>query len=99
MLAQLPALRTVHLGRVVFLPETAIATFLILLWLSKAPFEKLHLVDAYQESIWGQRIRLSSVVEAVRSANVASASCLSQENLVEFTQETVICKLFPLNYQ
>ncbi|KAH8829230.1 hypothetical protein DL96DRAFT_1814490 [Flagelloscypha sp. PMI_526] len=103
LLATLPRLETLHFDRVVCLPETAISAFLILQTTGRPggfsnPFKKLHLVDVYRESIWGYRIRRSSIEQAAVSTRLrfldcpSSAPCGSEEDILAFVRKVVVCE-------
>lgn len=58
----IPTLRTLYIGQVVFLNPFAVAAFLLLRGMPS--LERVSLVDAYAQSIWGLRIRRSDVEQA-----------------------------------
>lgn len=62
LLPALPSLRTLYLGQATLLRETAVAALVC----AAAPpcLERVRLVDAYAESIWGRRIRRTDVERA-----------------------------------
>ncbi|GJE98721.1 hypothetical protein PsYK624_149560 [Phanerochaete sordida] len=57
-----PALRTLHIGQATFLPPAAVAALVC----AAAPrLQRVRLVDAYVESIWGPRLRRGDVEAAL----------------------------------
>ncbi|KAF8960918.1 hypothetical protein BDZ97DRAFT_1831471 [Flammula alnicola] len=61
----IPSLRTLHLGQVIFLHPLTVAAFILDPYSKN--LEKVYLVDAYHESIWGPRLRRSDIEIAATS--------------------------------
>ncbi|KAH9941529.1 hypothetical protein B0H21DRAFT_752328 [Amylocystis lapponica] len=74
LLPLIPSLRTLYLGQATFLPPSAVA--LMVCHPDQRCLELVRLVDAYGESIWGQRIRRKDVEKAAGSLNVRKRDAL-----------------------
>lgn len=81
-----PLLRTLHLERATFLPSRPIA--LLACQSPQGILEEICLVDAYQESIWGRRLRRSDV----ENAAVALAASTGGGVALDRVREVVRCE-------
>lgn len=83
LLPPIPSLRTLALGKTVFLPPDAIAAMICPLIPGQEAMDALeliHLVDAYRGSIWGPRIRRSDIERA--ASMLARAQCQGEDTAV-----------------
>ncbi|KAI0800086.1 hypothetical protein C8Q74DRAFT_1234186 [Fomes fomentarius] len=65
LLPPLPTLRTLYIGQATLLPPSAVAAMLARPPEGEDALERVRLVDTYRHSIWGPRIRLKDVEDAV----------------------------------
>ncbi|OCH84351.1 hypothetical protein OBBRIDRAFT_415130 [Obba rivulosa] len=88
LLPAIPHLRTVYLGQVTLLPPSVIAAMICLP--DTHNLERVRLVDAYRESIWGPRIRRSDVERAVRE--ITAGEDAQADALVDKVRRLVRCE-------
>lgn len=82
----LPSLRTIYFGQVVFL-NPAVIVDIVLNHIHVELLTSLRLVDAYQDSIWGPRVRGSDIENAAIQRMVPGRSLLPGPPLAELTFE------------
>lgn len=58
----MPSLRTLYIGQATFLPPNSIAAMICLE--EEPQLDQIRLVDTYEESIWGRRIRRTDIEKA-----------------------------------
>jgi len=85
LIAAIPTLRRIYLGQVTMLSPGAVA--MTVLQEGMVSLERVQLVDAYRESIWGARIRRSDI----ESAALASYPEASPDTL-EKIRDIVSCE-------
>lgn len=83
----IPSLRSLHLGQVTFLPAEDIADFILRCTadgcqfsngsnsVSTCALEHIQLVDVYEESIWGPRLKMPRILAASMTQLVESGMC------------------------
>lgn len=107
----IPSLQIFHLGQVIFLNPSSVAALifdpsefliskiqfinLLVSTIDSESLEKLYLVDAYLESIWGPRLRRSDVERAARTlrSTLDGDEALAQE-LNEDAIDRIRCTIF-----
>jgi hypothetical protein len=65
LLPEIPGLRTLYVGQATFLNAGSVAALFCVN--TMASLERVRLVDAYCESIWGSRIRRSDIEQAAQA--------------------------------
>ncbi|KAI0634001.1 hypothetical protein C8Q77DRAFT_1055648 [Trametes polyzona] len=88
LLPPLPALRTLLVGQATLLPPAAVAALLARPGMDA--LERVRLVDAYAQSIWGPRVRRRDVEAAARALQGLSDE--QREALVERVRNIVRCE-------
>ncbi|KAL6306914.1 hypothetical protein BKA93DRAFT_125469 [Sparassis latifolia] len=85
LLPVIPSLRTVCLGQATLLPPGAIAAMVCLP--GQDSLERIRLVDAYRQSIWGPRLRRGDVERAAIALGVGDP-----HTVVEKVRRLVVCE-------
>ena len=88
LLPPLPTLRTLYIGQATLLPPSSVAAMLARPGLDA--LETVRLVDTYRHSIWGNRIRLRDVEDAVGQLRTLGAERRAQA--LERVRRVVRCE-------
>ncbi|KAL0945770.1 hypothetical protein HGRIS_012059 [Hohenbuehelia grisea] len=83
-----PSLRTIYIGQSTFLSPQCIAALCIA---KHEALEFIHLVDAYQESIWGPRLRRSDVESHILESS-GLGDPIEAVELVSVVRKWVLCE-------
>lgn len=86
LLPVLPRLRVLQLERAAFLPSAPIAAMACLP--GQSTLELIRVVDAYQESIWGRRLRRSDIEKAALTLRLE----MTETEILERVRTLVKCE-------
>ena len=91
LLPPLPSLRTLYIGQATLLPPSAVAAMLAYTDAQMDRLERVRLVDTYRHSIWGPRIRLKDLEDAVGQLRQVVGEARRAE-VVERIRQVVRCE-------
>jgi hypothetical protein len=86
----LPQLCTIYISQATLLPASAVAATLALQHPGMDSLQRVRLVDAYEGSIWGRRLRRSDVESA--AARLAAESDTATLAAIERVRAIVVCE-------
>lgn len=89
LLPEIPGLRTLYVGQATFLSAGSVAALFCVNRMTS--LERVRLVDAYCESIWGPRVRRSDVERAAQAA-ISPQDALQYEVVLARIRKLLTCE-------